>query len=317
MKKIYFLLCLLASISISAQQNITFSVDMTGQTFTQAYVSGSFNSWSGDSNPLTDMGSGIWEVTLPITDGEWEYKFTFDNWTGQEAFTQGDVCTITNYGNHNRRLVVAGADQTLATAPFGVCAESATNPGPHNVTFNVDMTGAPAFTQPYISGEFNGWAATDNPLTDSGDGVNFSITLPLTEASYQFKIQNDAWATQEGFNPGDPGTATDGTFTNRYISVDQDKTVSITWNAPQVLNALEFELSELQVYPNPSKDSWNIKSNQIIKSVFVYDVLGKQVISINNDVDQIKIDASQLTNGLYFAKVLTISGSKSIKLIKE
>ncbi len=317
MKKIYFLLCLFASISISAQQNITFSVDMTGQTFTQAYVSGSINAWSGEANPLTDMGGNIWEVTLPISDGEYEYKFTYDNWTGQEAFAQGDVCTITNYGNHNRRLVVAGADKTLTMAPFSSCAESATNPGPHNVTFTVDMTGQ-TFTNVYVSGEFNSWSGTANLLTDQGGGI-YSATIPLNEASYQFKFTTDDWNAQEGFAPGDPGTATDGTNNNRYIAVDDDKTASTSWNTPQVLNSKDFDATiDYMVYPNPSNNVWNVKTNdQIIKTVQVFDVLGKQVLSLQPRSNNVSIDASELTKGLYFAKIESETGISSIKLMKN
>ena len=38
MKQFYFILLLIGT-TISAQNNITFSVDMSGQTFTQPYVS--------------------------------------------------------------------------------------------------------------------------------------------------------------------------------------------------------------------------------------------------------------------------------------
>jgi len=320
MKKITLLFSLLLCFVTSAQNNITFSVDMAGQSFTQAYVSGSFNSWSGDSNPLTDMGGGIWEVTLPIPDGEYEFKFTFDNWTGQEAFTQGDVCTITNYGNTNRRLVVAGADQTLATALFGVCAESSDgNNGPHNVTFNVDMSGAPAFTTAYVSGEFNSWSGDANALSDMGGGI-YSTTLPLNEASYQFKVTTDNWTQQEGFAPGDAGTSTDGTFTNRYIAVNGDKTLDFAWNVAKVLNVKTLNsVTNYSVYPNPAKNSWTIKSDSqiIIKTIQVFDVLGKQVMTLTPKTNEMSIDASTLPNGLYFAKMTTDLGSGSIKLIKN
>lgn len=316
MKKITLLITLFISYIVTAQNNVTFSVDMAGQTFTQAYVSGSFNSWSGDSNPLTNTSGTIWEVTLPIADGEYEYKFTFDNWTGQEAFTQGDVCTITNYGNHNRRLVLDGADKTLPTAPFGVCVESQSNPGPHNVTFTVDMTGQ-TFTNVYVSGEFNSWSGTANMLTDQGGGI-YSTTLPLNEASYQFKFTTDDWASQEGFNPGDPGTSTDGTFTNRYIAVDNAKSISTTWNLPEVLNINDFKTSaNFVVYPNPSNYVWNISGQQTIDEIHIHDVLGKRVMSLSPRSNEVSIDSGTLPKGLYFAKMTTEFGSSSIKLIKQ
>ena len=321
MKNIYFFIFMLSSLLVTAQSNITFSVDMTGQTFTQAYVSGSFNGWSGDANPLTDMGGGIWEVTLPLTDGEYEYKFTYDNWFGQDMFTQGDVCTITNYGNTNRRLVVSGADQTLPTVSFGNCASSG---GTYNITFNIDMsTYSGSFGAVQINGEnhngqgFGAWCGTCAPTLTNTGGSIYSITIPLQEYAYQFKFTIDGWNDQEYFSPGDPQTSTDGTFTNRYIQVDQDKTVDYVWSQPQSLNTDKFEVAETSVYPNPSKNNWNINSSLNIQEIEIYNVLGKKVISKKVNKKEISIDASQLSAGLYIAKIKSGANTKTIKLIKE
>jgi hypothetical protein len=327
MKKLYFLIFLLSSFGLSAQNNITFSVDMSGQSFTQAYISGSFNGWSGDANALTDLTGGIWEITLPIADGEYEYKFTYDNWTGQDTFTQGDVCTITNYGNTNRRLVVAGADQTLATAPFNGCAESATNPGPHSITINVDMNGyGGALGTVYINGEnhnaqgLGNWCgACGNDMTDQGAGI-WSTTLSLEEFSYQFKFTVDGWSDQEGFNPGDTQTATDGTNTNRYINVDGAKTLNYVWNqSSRVLGLKDVKnISSVKAFPNPTNNVWNIQTNnQTIKSIVVFDVLGKQVLSRMPNTSSAIINSKDLSNGLYFAKVKTNSGEANLRLVKN
>ena len=40
------------------------------------------------------MGSGIWEVTLPLAVDSIGYKFTVD-WTDQENFAGGEPCTKT------------------------------------------------------------------------------------------------------------------------------------------------------------------------------------------------------------------------------
>lgn len=327
MKKLYFLACLFVVLTVSAQSNITFSVDMTGQTFTTAYVSGSFNGWSGTANPLVDMGGNIWEVTLPITDGEYEYKFTFDDWTGQDAFAQGDVCTITNYGNHNRRLVVAGSDKTLATAPFSGCAESLANPGPHSIALTVDMNGyGGSFTTVYVNGEnhnsqgFGSWCgACGNELTDQGGGI-WSGTFMLEEYSYQFKFTVDGWTDQEAFSPGDAFTATDGTNTNRYVSVDGDKSISYTWSTPgETLSVGTVSiLDEVKVYPNPTENVWNIiTNNQNIHSIALYDVLGKQVYASQPNSSEVSISSNNLSNGLYFAKIKTINGESNLRLVKH
>jgi len=85
-----------------------------------------------------------------------------------------------------------------------------------------------------------------------------------------------------------------------------------------VLGVNDFEISGLKVYPNPTNNVWNVKTkDQIIKTVQVFDVLGKQVLNMNPNKSDVTIDASTLPKGLYFAKLTTEIGSNSVKLIKN
>lgn len=80
----------------------------------------------------------------------------------------------------------------------------------------------------------------------------------------------------------------------------------------------KFEIAGLNVYPNPAKDSWTVKTQNInISTIQVFDVLGKNVLSLKPNSSEAKIDASGLKTGVYFAKISTINGSSSLKLIKE
>jgi hypothetical protein len=77
-------------------------------------VNGTFNGWCGNCNPMTDAnGDGIWETTVLLAEGPYEYKFSYSNWSGQEAFTPGTSCTVTNWGFTNRTLAVAGSQAML------------------------------------------------------------------------------------------------------------------------------------------------------------------------------------------------------------
>lgn len=80
----------------------------------------------------------------------------------------------------------------------------------------------------------------------------------------------------------------------------------------------DFSEKPFKIYPNPSKDQWTIKSSNIIMtSIELFDVLGKKVWSLTPNTVEVKIDASGLISGLYFAKIETAIGSKSVKLIKQ
>jgi hypothetical protein len=78
------------------------------------------------------------------------------------------------------------------------------------------------------------------------------------------------------------------------------------------------QLVSFSAYPNPSKNSWTVKTNNInISSIIVFDVLGKNVLTMSPNVSEVNIDASKLSKGLYFATVNTEAGSESLKLIKN
>jgi hypothetical protein len=113
--------------------NVTFRVNMsnyTGTIATGVFVNGSFNGWCGSCNPLTDMGNGVWQVTLPIPAGNIEYKFTIDGWNAQENFTPNDACIDPNTGDnfYNRYLQITG-DVVLPAVCFNSCT-----PCPSNAT---------------------------------------------------------------------------------------------------------------------------------------------------------------------------------------
>lgn len=84
------------------------------------------------------------------------------------------------------------------------------------------------------------------------------------------------------------------------------------------LSTKNFEIAGLNVYPNPAQDSWTVKTQNIkMSSIQVFDMLGKQVLSLKPEATEAIINASQLRTGLYFAKISTANGSTSLKLIKE
>ncbi len=94
-------------------RTISFKVDMNQYTsnFDQVYVSGSFNGWSGEANPLEDPEfDGIWEGSIQVTNGLYEYKITLDNWAGQESFIGTEECTRRDPSGQfvNRLLAVSG-----------------------------------------------------------------------------------------------------------------------------------------------------------------------------------------------------------------
>ncbi len=83
------------------------------------------------------------------------------------------------------------------------------------------------------------------------------------------------------------------------------------------LGTAEFDMLEMNVFPNPTTNLWNFTSNHSIENILVYDVVGKTVIFVSPNANEVSINASSINEGIYFAKIKTTSGITEIKLIKK
>jgi hypothetical protein len=94
---------------------------------------------------------------------------------------------------------------------------------------------------------------------------------------------------------------------------------NIYFSAVTTLSVDNVTESSFEVYPNPTKDNWTLKTknSQNIMSVQVFDILGKQVLSLAPDASEVSIDASGLKDGIYLTKITTANGSRTLKLVKN
>lgn len=86
---------------------------------------------------------------------------------------------------------------------------------------------------------------------------------------------------------------------------------------PTALSVNEVETLGFKIYPNPAQDEWNIQGKSIMSSIVLYDVLGKQILSLTPNALNSSIDASGISKGIYFAKISSNGGNNTFKLIKN
>jgi len=113
--------------------NVTFQVDMglVTSAFTTPEVNGTWNSWCGNCNPMTDAdGDGVWEATIPLLSGNYEYKYSADAWTIQEMNDPTASCTNGDPVYTNRVLSVGTSDMTISTVCWGSCTPCFYSPQP-------------------------------------------------------------------------------------------------------------------------------------------------------------------------------------------
>ena len=301
--------------------NVTFQVDMSNVTdaFTTPEVNGTFNNWCGACAPMSDAnGDNIWEITIPLAAGNYEYKFAYDNWAGQETLLPGGSCTLTT-GAFTNRVYTVSADVTLPVVCWGNCAACGSNEGPFAVTFRVDMQNVTdVFTTPEVNGTFNNWCGGCAPMSDTdGDDV-WEITIPLPAGTHEFKYAYDAWTGQETLTPGSSCTITTDGFTNRLITVSEDMTMDVVcWAScaacgPDGVENVNAPI--ISMYPNPANTEIFFAGLRAGEQplVTLYNQLGQQVIT--QKITNGRIDISSLTEGVYTTTIL-LDGVQTVQKV--
>lgn len=223
MRRIYLLLsfAFLASTAM-AQIDVTFSVDMSGETVSAngVHVAGDWQSeanggddWQPGANQMTDVGGGIYEVTVNIPAGAYAYKYINDNdWPGVESVP---AVSQIGFGNDNRYFQLTAAGNPLATVPFSGSAM----PGLSAVKLMVDMADVVVDpTGAHVAGDIitPNWTPEATPLYNVANAV-WAAVVQVADGDYQYKfLRSNAWGTDE--------TAPDecGTDGNRDITVAGD-----------------------------------------------------------------------------------------------
>ncbi|WP_159020750.1 T9SS type A sorting domain-containing protein [Algibacter sp. L3A6] len=88
----------------------------------------------------------------------------------------------------------------------------------------------------------------------------------------------------------------------------------ITDKVTETLATNSFELKSFQVFPNPITDSFQINTEESIKSLSLFNVTGQLVKTFTASENY---DISDFNPGVYFATVTSEIGSQTIKIVKK
>ena len=227
--------CLLAGGAWAQTSMVTFNVNMSNETVSEAgvYLGGGVIG-GHDAYQLSDTdGDGTYSVTIELANGTvGNYIFLNGNcpdWSCKEDLA-GLPCADGTW--NDRFLPEVTGDATYSTC-FGQCSEDGTcaaPPATANVTFQVDMNDYNlSYGTVNLNGSFNGWCGGCAAMTDDdGDGV-YQITVELDqEETFEYKFTLDGWNAQESFVDGDPCTSTIDGFVNRTLTTGtEDATLDV------------------------------------------------------------------------------------------
>ncbi len=84
------------------------------------------------------------------------------------------------------------------------------------------------------------------------------------------------------------------------------------------LNNVSAKISGLSVYPNPSNGEFTVElNNGINKTIQVTDIAGRVVLTTTSLNDKVNVNINNLTNGIYFVKIVSNNVTEVIKVVKQ
>lgn len=232
MKKIYASMLSLLGMGILTANavNVTFKVNMINapQSNNGVHIAGGFDAngttgipaWDPGAIPMSDAdGDGIYEVTLDLMPGTYNYKFINGNAWGSDENQIPGTCNV----GGNREVVITAA-ATVGPFCFNQCGDcAAPTAGKKVIRFGVNAVNqTPAPSTVTVAGNFNGWNNTANALTDANSDLIYeaSIEVDDTITDLQFKYVIDG-------NWESPGGSCVNGGGNRFMSLTGTSNASV------------------------------------------------------------------------------------------
>ena len=151
---------------------------------------------------------------------------------------------------------------------------------------------------------------SNNPI--QGANVNFNSTNQTTNASGVAVISSVSRGLDKPYTVSISGYNTNtGSVNVNYC----DASINVSM-AP--VNISEISNKSLaSIYPNPFNHLINIKSDNIITRVIIYNLVGSEILnkSINNYQFQLTLET--IPSGVYFIQIHTNKGIVNKKIVKE
>jgi len=319
-----------------AIRTVNFQVDMNSYTanFNQVYLSGNFNGWSGESNPLADPDfDGIWTGSLELPVGSYEYKVSLDNWSAQEQFGGAEECTVTDpSGQFTNRKLVVSSNMDVPRFCFNscyACGEEVT------IQFRLGMGGVvPNADGVWLSGggNFDVPGGKYRMSDDDLDGV-YEISVPRKRGfSSYYAFANGPcfdFSCKEnlaGQPCGDPAN-----FNDRWLPAVQNDTIVATCYGACFTNTTctsgsreeQLDASIFSLLSNPSVNGYSVlhfgtEVAEAEKRVILTNLLGATVREWEVAVGtaDFQLPTAELQSGAYFVTVQVGAKSFTRTLLK-
>jgi hypothetical protein len=157
------------------------------------------------------------------------------------------------------------------------------------------------------------------------------LTFDRYELDYHFNLTNSAGVDSFRWNFGDgspEATTLTPTISHTYASygaytllvqaINNCGADSIRLNLNITVSVANNTLSELKLYPNPFEDQLNISIENVLKSLRLTDMQGREIHSVYPMVSAYSWSLAHLPQGQYLLEIIDVNGRRSVKpLIKS
>ncbi len=165
----------------------------------QVNLAGEFNNWLGTASgnrldpnidAMKDLdGDGIWEITLPLPPGRYQYKFVIDQVDWQSDPSNPET-TDDGFGGKNSILVVPSNlpykyDEGYISYSLGTSSRIK-----RKLQYDFKLEGFADAKQVYVTGDWTDWDPQAVPLQLGGDGV-WRVTTEMPEGEHLYKFVVD------------------------------------------------------------------------------------------------------------------------------
>jgi hypothetical protein len=234
------------------------------------------------------------------------------------------VAKYDNNGNHILSFTVGGTGQDQAhrlttdnqqniyvTGWFRISANFNPNGTAITLTGNCTGGGHDGYIAKYNSSGICQWAKQFGGVVNGTDQLTLGTSVKLL--NQQQVVFSGRFHGNNAFSSisSSPTTNSNGASDMFICLLDSNG------NYQSVLTAIDFneQMSAFKIYPNPTSDFIFINTQNQIKGVSIYNVVGQKMES---KLDNNKINVSNLVNGTYFIKITAQTGSfQTSKFIKD
>lgn len=281
MKNYYFTLIAILSVAFSVSAQNTVGVDVNAN-------------WVGFANVFNLDGTyvfgepwGVPDLKTVIDTNEETITLqpNFNAWgDGTDPFwvdqTTGEGNKIFEGNTYVEDATLIGSELTFEGAVEAVTIDPAYDVAAFIKVFNAD---------------FSVQKIETSALTEAG---NFSVTYTDVEGT-DTHLQYGFSVTGVNANP------------------DNEAALGSVVVSGNLLGVNDSVLASAAIYPNPTTSNWNLRTNEVVDSIKLFDVLGNMIVEKAVDSQEVSIDAEGLSTGLYFAQIQLGNAVKTIKLLKN